>query len=126
PRPLARITVVELDEGAADLDAWLLRRTGRGVAEAEPLVGSGRRGGVAREQGGVVEVVVDVGPPFDEPQSEALVDVEVGLSISRRADTEFPRKPTDRRPKIRPAEGALFQRAPPAGTFGLEQGQLPA
>src|SRR5438093_1033324 len=54
PLGVARVALVQLDEGTADLHARLLRGAGRRVAEAEPLVRPRGCGRVAREQRRVV------------------------------------------------------------------------
>src|SRR6266516_5087552 len=121
---LARIALVQLDESAADLDARLLRWAGGRIAEAEPLVGPSRGGWVAREQRGVVEVVVDVGSPLDEPESKALVEVEIGLALARLLDREVLRQLRDRRPQVGYAEADVLERAALTRPFSLEERQL--
>ena len=66
PLGLAGLARVELDVGAADLDA-----RGPGRLEAVPQVLRGRPLRVARVQGDVVEVVLDVGRRLDERDPDA-------------------------------------------------------
>jgi len=66
----ARVALVELDVGAADLDAGRAGRAGVGTLEAEPEVGVR---GLARGRGperDVIEVVLDVRRRLDEAQAE--------------------------------------------------------
>ena len=123
---LTRVALVQLDEGASDLDTRLLRGAGGRIAEAEPLVGPCRGGLVAREQGGVVEVVVNVGLPLDEPESKALGEVEIGLALARLLDCEVLRQLRDRRAKVGYPEGDVLERAALTRPFGLEERQLSA
>ena len=70
---ISRLTLMELDERAADLDPRLV--LGR---EAEIRVGGRGLLRALREQRDVVEVVVHVGLALDDAQAQTLGDVEVG------------------------------------------------
>ena len=126
PLGLAGVTLVQLNEGASDLDARLLRGPGRRIPEAEPFVSPRRSGRVAREQGGMVEVVVDVGSRLDEPKLEALVEVEIGLALARLLDREVLRQLRDRSPEVGHAERDVLEGPTFTRPLRLEKRQLAA
>ena len=114
------------DEGASDLDARLFRGSGRRIAEAEPLVRPCGCRRIAREQRDVVEVVVDVGSPLDEPKPQTLIDVEIGLALARLLDREVLRQLGDRRPQVGHAKRDVLERPALSRPLSLEQRQLAA
>jgi len=69
----------------------------------------------------VVEVVVDVGLPLDEPESKSLVEVEIGLALARLLDREVFRQLRDRRPQVGYAEADVLERAALTRPFSLEE-----
>ena len=73
---LPGLPVMELDERAAHLDPPLAAR-----GKAEVAVALGRLHRLGREEGDVVEVVLDVGLRLDEPEPKTFVHVEVRRAV---------------------------------------------
>ena len=72
----------------------------------------------------MVEVVLDLGLRLDEPEPQALVDVEVRSAV-RPLDVDAVQS-LQRRLEIVDAKRYVLQRTPLPGPFGLEEGQLAA
>ena len=110
---------MELDERSPDLDAGLILGS-----EPELLVllcGLLGRGGEERD---VVEVVLDVRLPLDEPEPQAFGDVEVRAAVLAGHVNALERP--ERLLQSRHAERHVLQRAPLTRPLLAEERQLPA
>ena len=74
----------------------------------------------------MIEVVIDVGPRFDEAEPQALGDVEVGLAVPRLVDRQLLRQLRDRRAQVGDAERDVLQGTLLARALGVEERQLAA
>src|SRR5439155_11480550 len=114
---LGGIALVQLEERAGHLDPWhAVARLRRREAERQPF--SRRPLGIGRNEGDVVEVVVDIGLPFDEPDVQPLagVDLRPGAVGER----------SHRLLQVRDAQSDAAQCPRCSWPVGLEQRQLSA
>src|SRR3954453_12932282 len=123
----ARLPRMELDPRPADLDARSPRAAGSSRLETERGVLLGRRFRILREEGDVIEVVLNVGVCLDEPEPDAFAaDVEIRGAVAGALDWNFAGELVERRVETRDTERDVLQRTPVARPFGVEQRDLPA
>ena len=122
---VAGLARVELDVRAADLHARRARGARRGGEKPSARTRAAVCSGRAREQRGVVEVVLDVGRRLDEAEPQLFVDVEVRLPLARLLDLDA-LEAAQRVVEARDPQRDVLERAALARPLRLEQRQLPA
>jgi hypothetical protein len=110
---------MKLDIGASDLDTSLVFGS-----ESELRIAPRRLLGARREEGHVVEVVLDVRLRLDEAEAKPLLNVEVHAAVLA-IDVDAV-EPAQRGLQVADPQRNVFQRPTLAWPFGVEQRQLAA